>query len=140
LSIHSDVTLSRRHITIAPYLSRLLLGEPLAPAHLADLVALVVAAGRALAAVVLPLAADALAASLPLLLVRLLRVEAHARRRLLGPEAVSGLAVRVPVAEAVAGGRRREEQPGNDDTVKLLAPVAVKCSRNLKAAGFGPSL
>ncbi len=46
----------------------LLLCELLAPADLADLVALVVAAGRAVAAVVLPLAADALSAALPLLL------------------------------------------------------------------------
>lgn len=46
----------------------LLLGELLAASLLADLVALVVAAGGALAAVILALAADALAAALALLL------------------------------------------------------------------------
>ena len=92
-----------------PYLSWLLFRQPLASPDFADLVALVVAAGRALAAVVLPLAADALAAPLPLLLVRLLGVEAHAGRRLLRPEA--GLPVGVPVSEAVAGRRRSQEEP-----------------------------
>jgi hypothetical protein len=69
------------------------------------LVALVVAAGGALAAVVLLLAADALAAALALLLVGLLRVEAHARRRLLR----DGLAVAGAVAEDVAGRRWGQE-------------------------------
>lgn len=48
--------------------THLLLGELLAATLLADLVALVVAAGGALPAVVLPLASNALAAPLALLL------------------------------------------------------------------------
>ena len=73
--------------------------------------ALVIPARCALAAVVFPLTADALAAPLPLLLVRLFRIEADARRRLLRTEAVSGFAVGTSVSEYVAGRRRRQEQP-----------------------------
>lgn len=51
----------------------LLIGELLAPSLFADLMALVVATGRTISAVVLPLAPDALPASLTLLLC--LRIE-----------------------------------------------------------------
>jgi len=73
----------------------------------------VVAAGRALAAVVLLLAADALAAPFPLLLVRLLVVEAHAGRRLLRPEPIAGFTVGAAVPQAVTRGGRCEEKPGD---------------------------
>ena len=95
------------------YLAWLFLCQTFATADFADLMTFVVAAGRALAAVVLLLAADALAAPFPLLLVRLLVVEAHAGRRLLRPEPIAGFTVGAAVPQAVTRGGRCEEKPGD---------------------------
>ncbi len=74
--------------------------------------ALVVATGGALAAVVLLLTAETLAAAFPLFLVRLVVVQAHAGGRLLRPEPVPGFAVAAAVPNPVTRGWWREQYSG----------------------------
>lgn len=101
----------RNEDTHATYL---LLGELLAPPHLADLMALVVPAGGAVPAVVLALAPDALAAPLALLLGRLVAQPAvpvsvgHSSAQVMGPP--------------VRGGRDRGYLAG---TLHVAGPGAV---------------
>ena len=94
------------------YLAWLFLSQSFAAPYFADLVALVVATGGALAAVVLLLTAETLAATFSLLFVRLVVVQAHAGGRLLRPEPVPGFAVAAAVPDPVTRGGWREQDSG----------------------------
>ena len=74
--------------------------------------ALVVATGGTLAAVVLLLTAETLAATFSLLFVRLVVVQAHAGSRLLRPEPVAGFAIAIAIPDPVTRGGWREQDSG----------------------------
>jgi len=94
------------------YLAWLFLSQSLAASDFADLVALVVTTGSALAAIVLLLTAETLATTFSLFLVRLVVVKAHAGGRLLRPEPVPGFAVAVAIPDPVTRGGWREQDSG----------------------------